>query len=194
MRITLARHYTVDFRFQRFGNAAAFNCDMGAYDEAGILFPVPARHRRDWTACFTSTLNRAIETGRHLFDGPIRSTPLIDEVPMRAFCATNIPLPLFVWAVAARLQWYFQSRRQIEIRRDTIRRAEAFYTRFCVTQPAPSRLLVVSHAFFLYVFRKVLHARGFQGPRFLKMKNGQMIDYEGPVGLGENKSERRPRR
>lgn len=74
-----------------------------------------------------SSLNRSRDTARKLFgERHFRKTELIDEVPLKSGFDSARKMPLWFWNVLGRVQWAFNSSRQIERRRQTRRRARRF--------------------------------------------------------------------
>lgn len=49
---------------------------------------------------------------------------IIGEVPLRSFMDTEKRLPLWMWNILGRVQWYIGSSRQLEKRNSTIQRAK----------------------------------------------------------------------
>ena len=174
MEVGLMRHYRVNHRFKRLSSAAGFDRDMEIYDRSGIILPGDKGPGKAWDRCYTSAMNRAVETGRHIFGSGIKISGLLNEVPMLAGFKTRMRVPLILWAIIARWQWLFESKRQAEGRRVTLSRAESFTSRLCEETREDARVLVVSHGFFLLILRRVLRRSGFRGRRFLKARNGHI--------------------
>jgi broad specificity phosphatase PhoE len=168
------RHYRVNHRFRRLSSAAGFDRDMEIYDRSDIIHPDAASADENWDHCYTSAMNRAVETGRHIFGSGIKISDLLNEVPMHAGFKTRMKVPLFLWAFIARCQWLIGSKRQVEGRRATLDRAESFALRLHKENRRGTRILVVSHGFFLLILRRTLHGYGFCGKRFYKARNGHI--------------------
>lgn len=177
MEIGLIRHFPVDYRFKRWSDSSAFDRDMDHYDKTGIIIPESRINPTGWDVCYCSTMSRAMKTAEILLGTGIIPTDLLREVPLRAGFHTRLRLPLALWALIGRIQWRLDCPSQPESREKTTARILDFYRKFCLTLGHQSRILVVTHGFFMVCFRKFLKKNGFSGPFFLKPGNGAIYRF-----------------
>ena len=177
MKIGLVRHFKV-IRSNTLKNltSAQFNKQMDNYDH----FPVKANNvnvnPNDWEICYASTLSRAYETAKTIYNGEIITSDLLIEVPLNAFMKTNIQLPSIVWHVGGRIAWLFSSNTQKENITTTKQRIDNFMK--IIEDSEPKNILVVSHGFFMKVFARQLKNRGFIGTIDFAPKNGKLYLFE----------------
>ncbi|VAX21182.1 hypothetical protein MNBD_IGNAVI01-2418 [hydrothermal vent metagenome] len=131
---------------------------------------------KDWDICYASTLNRACETAKTIYQGEIISTDLIIEVPLTAFMKTNIHFPSMVWHVGGRIAWLFSSNTQKEDISGTKQRISAFMK--IIEESGHKNILVVSHGFFMKVFAGQLKNQGFTGTIDFAPQNGKLYLFE----------------
>lgn len=175
MRVTLMRHFRVGYAWRRFCTAREFEDCVRGYDEADVV-PGEASLAHGYARAYASPLKRARRTLLAVRpDLPSETSDLLKEVPMAPFLGARIRLPVLVWRAMARLQWLLNARRQPETRRQTRARAEAFADGI---RRRGEDCLVVSHGFFLWTLSRVLLRAGFRGPRFLRLGNGERLDYD----------------
>ncbi|MDE5932823.1 MAG: histidine phosphatase family protein [Lachnospiraceae bacterium] len=95
------------------------------------------------------------------------------EVPLRSFAKLRFRLPLWVWNVAGRLQWFLGSRRQTESRSDTVKRAKEAIRQFAEEDDC----VVVTHGFFMKTFLGQMKKAGYvlEGDRALGFDNLHMV-------------------
>lgn len=87
---------------------------------------------------------------------------------------TKKRLPLWIWNVLGRLQWYIGSARQLEKRKDTLQRANKAID---LCESEKDDCVLVTHGFFMKTLIAVLKKRGYMlvGNNQLEIKNLQMI-------------------
>jgi len=160
MKIIIIRHGKVDMQWRKWSTSKQFDTDCIQYDNAP-LYPISERMDQEgkWGDIYISTLKRSRETAEALFGRNIWiETELLNEVPLTSFCDSKVSLPLWVWNIVGRLQWFLQSKRQIELKRDTQKRADKLIetilqkNRDCV---------LVSHGFFMKTLIQELKRYGF---------------------------------
>lgn len=127
---------------------------------------------------YVSKLLRSKNTAKSLF--PNREyceMPEIGEVPLKSFMDTQRRLPLWMWNVLGRMQWYIGSARQLEKRNATIQRANKAID---LCEGEKEDCILITHGFFMKTFVTVLKKRGYMisGDNSLKVKNLQMIQAE----------------
>ena len=66
---------------------------------------------------YTGTSRACMQTAEILFErtGPIEATPLLDDVPIRAFRDTGRALPLWLWEAMIRLRLWLRFRQKTAI-------------------------------------------------------------------------------
>lgn len=84
---------------------------------------------------------------------------IIGEVPLRSFMDTEKRLPLWMWNILGRVQWYIGSSRQLEKRNSTIQRANKVID-LCESQNKDC--ILVTHGFFMKTLIRVLKNRKYQ--------------------------------
>lgn len=177
MSIIVIRHGKVDMRWPRWCNAEEFGNACRLYDEADIM-PIHAETKEHVTGkVYISTQGRSLKTAEALL-GAREYTQMsgLCEVPLRSFARLRFRLPLWVWNVAGRLQWYFGSERQEESRSDTIRRAGAVIEQI----EKEEECVVVTHGFFMKTFLGQLKKAGYalEGDRAFGFDNLHMVRAE----------------
>lgn len=127
----------------------------------GNIAPYTGRKTNaDGYKIYTGTSTAAVQTAEALFSFSElpEKTPLLDEIPLRAFRDGSKPLPLWLWKALARAQWRLGARRQPETRRDSIRRARQ------AIELAESRgrdCVLITPPFFLRVLAGELERAGY---------------------------------
>ncbi len=160
MKIILIRQAETDMPWAERCDAAGFEQAL-RQELACHIVPVSVR-KGDASAyrVFTGTSPASAETAELLFDlknPPVR-TPLLDDVPLRAFQDTQaLHTPRF-WLTAARAQWTLGSARQPETRRQTERRAGEFVD---MLEKDEFDSVVVCRGLTMTALKSVLRRRGY---------------------------------
>ena len=176
MRVTVIRHGKVNHIWKKSCASAEFDEECRLYDEAPIesdqLTPDTSNHES--AIIYISTLPRTRQTAEQLFGKrDFHATDLINEVPMRSAFDSPKRFPLWFWNASARLQWFCNSRRQSETRRDTRVRAEDFVRQLIA---ADKDCILVTHGFFMHTLIAVMKQHGFTADNtHLNYKNGEAI-------------------
>jgi broad specificity phosphatase PhoE len=173
MIIGLVRHHPVNFKLKKWSDSNTFNQNMESYNSAGIIPITPDHDFEQWDYCYTSTMKRALKTAKIIYTGQFIPTDLLREVPLKAGFQTRLKIPIFLWALVGRLQWLFKAKTQPENREMSTHRAREFIHQHCISHPRSTRILVVSHGFFMTCLRRELLKLGFSGPLLLHVKNGK---------------------
>lgn len=126
----------------------------------------------DWDICYCSTIKRAIVTANHIYNGEIKYSDLIIEVPVAPFTNKNIKLPSFIWHLGGRIAWHKNHPSQPEGRRDTIKRIKLFMN--AIEENQHKKILVVTHGFFMRIFSDYLLKNGFKGKIDFRPENGKL--------------------
>lgn len=186
MKIGLARHFRIPHdRFQRL-DGPGFDGWAKWYDAIQVEpveVPLAGRAGEMWDHCYCSDLPRAHFTARHLFQGPIQTTPLLQEVPFSGFLPRRMRLPLLLWQATSRLGWYLEHASQSENRTQTLARIAAFLAMLKARHGAEDRILIVSHGFYMQFLRKALLREGFRGQVPMRPRGGIIYPFEKPCLL-----------
>ena len=173
MIVTVIRHGKVNHTWKKWCTSSGFDEQCRLYDSAPIE-KMARNKERHVSKVYISTLDRSLQTAKMLLgDMEFCSTNQIIEVPLRSAFDTGLKLPLWLWNVAGRLQWYFNSNRQLETRRQTIQRADSFVQDLL---KADEDCTLVTHGFFMHTLISVLGQYGFRADKTsLQYKNGEAI-------------------
>lgn len=158
MKITLIRHGKVNMRWKKWYTSKQFDEDCANYDDASIV-PVDVKADSSTATVYISTLKRSRETAEQLFGKKaFVETKLLNEVPLKSFCDCGIWLPLWIWNVGGRLQWLWQSKRQVEGQVATQKRAKKLIKKLLEEN---QDCVLISHGFFMRTLLKELKKQGF---------------------------------
>ena len=141
-------------------DAASFECaietERGCSAVGGSVRRIDASAYR----VYTGTSRACMQTAEILFErtGPIEATPLLADVPIRAFRDTGKALPLWLWDAMGEAQWRADSRRQGETRYQTERRVEKLADRL---EAESKDCIVICRGLTLAALKTVLRRRGF---------------------------------
>ena len=173
MKLVFIRHAKVDMTWEKEYDAAGWEQANRDYNEAPIR-PVPERwdpesyfgHRH--YRLYVSALPRTRATAEGLLGPEIfqasftAATPLLNEVPNRAFCNLKRKIAKPLWVAAGRVQWFLNIRHQTETRRETRARAEQVAR---MLEEGGEDAILVVHEFYLYTLESVFRAHGFRVQR-----------------------------
>jgi broad specificity phosphatase PhoE len=183
MIIGLVRHFPVNFKFAKLSNSDTFNQNMESYDSEDIISIATDHDFKQWDHCFTSTMKRALATSKIIGTNSCVQTDLLREVPLTAGFKIGFKIPVFMWALIARLQWLFKTGPQPENRKMSLARARKFIQQHCLSASPSARILVITHGFFMTCLRWELRKLGFSGPLLIHVKNGKLYTFEKRVIL-----------
>ncbi|MCR4807447.1 MAG: histidine phosphatase family protein [Lachnospiraceae bacterium] len=174
MIAVVLRHAEVDFAWSRSCTSGGFDLDCSGYDSAPIRETAYNIPRTGYEKIYISELSRSRDTADRLFpDGEFIRSGLINEVPLRSCFDTKMKLPLWFWNLNGRLQWFINSQRQAEGRRQTEERARQFIT---MISKENSDCVVVTHGFFMHTFLREMKKAGFRiDNSSVKYKNGEYV-------------------
>ncbi len=166
MKLYIIRHAKVLMKWSRMSDSCVFDEECDEYDNSPIdtskIIPADISVKR----VYCSESRRSRETARFLM--PDRSYSIsdkINEVPLKSFAGVKFKLPLFVWNILGRVQWFFNISRQKESRKQTINRANLFGEQLISEN---ENALIVTHGFFMRTLVACLKKQGFH---VLKSKN-----------------------
>ncbi|MBQ2407039.1 MAG: histidine phosphatase family protein [Lachnospiraceae bacterium] len=175
MRITIIRHGKVNMEWPKKCSSIDFDMACAEYDRSDLeginITPIC----EDADKIYVSTLPRSVHTAEILFPNrKYYEMPEIGEVPLRSFMDTEKRLPLWMWNILGRVQWYIGSSRQLEKRNSTIQRANKVID-LCESQNKDC--ILVTHGFFMKTLIRVLKKRKYQlsGNNQFTIKNLQLI-------------------
>ena len=174
MKIVLIRHAKVDFDWRKWCSARQFDQDCEGYDEAPVLPGSYDLPKEEINQIYVSSLQRTKDTARQIFgDKETTSLELIDEVPLSASINLRNKMPLSFWNVTGRLQWWLNSGKQKEGRKQTFLRAALFVDMLVARN---EDCAVVTHGFFMHTLLSALKRQGFHiGETSIHYGNGQCI-------------------
>lgn len=158
MKVCLIRHAKVAMEWPKKCNSVEFDNACMEYDEAGILEVNSADTDDSYKRIYVSNMYRSRETANRLFPGWDCSEIEVEEVPLKSFADCSLRLPLWIWNITGRLQWYANSKRQSENRRSTTERCKrVIHELECRNE----NCIIVSHGFFMRTFIKCLKKQGY---------------------------------
>ena len=175
LKIMIVRHGKVNMKWPKMCSSEDFDKACAEYDRSDLesINIIPLDEQAD--RVYVSKLLRSANTARILFPNKEYYEVLeIGEVPLKSFMDTKKRLPLWIWNVLGRLQWYIGSARQLEKRKDTLQRANKAID-LCESEKGDC--VLVTHGFFMKTLIAVLKKRGYMlvGNNQLEIKNLQMI-------------------
>ncbi len=175
MRIIIVRHGKVNMKWPKKCSSDEFDKACAQYDKSDLesinINPLDKQTDR----IYVSKLSRSADTAKILFPNKEYSVmPEIGEVPLKSFMDTTKRIPLWIWNILGRLQWYIGSNRQLEKRTDTIQRANIVID---LCESKKEDCILITHGFFMKTLIGVLKKRGYVliGNNQLEIKNLQMI-------------------
>lgn len=174
MEIIIIRHGKVDYVWKKWSTSEQFNYDCQMYDMAPISpisYSIP---KIKFCRIYVSSLPRSKDTAYQIWgDTEYISSGFIDEVPLSASVNTNMKMPLFFWNITGRLQWWFNSDRQRESRKETYLRAEKFVN---LLVEKNENCVVVTHGFYMHSLIAVMKEKDFKVKnKSLHYSNGECI-------------------
>ena len=176
MRLGLIRHFKVITNEKYFLNSEEFSSAMEKYDAAPVMKNGLVIESDEWDICYCSTLPRAVSTAESIYNGKIIKSELLIEVPISPFTTKNLKLPSFVWHIASRIAWYKSHGSQKESIHGTKGRIRKFYE--ILEKSGFSRVLIVSHGYFLRMFYEEMKKEGFVGQVDVNILNGKLYVIE----------------
>lgn len=173
MKVVLLRHGEVDMQWNKKYSSAEFDRACRNYDTSPIKEiskEFKLKNKYNEAKIYISTLPRTKETAVKVFGENIfYKSELLNEVPLKSFIDTGSKLPLGIWNVMGRLQWFFNNSRQRETKQETEERAKKA---ILMLEENNEDCYVVTHGFYLKVLLKELEKEGFKiDKRRIKLKN-----------------------
>ena len=174
MRVVIIRHAEVDFCWSRRCASELFDSECRKYD----LFPIKNVSykipKNVYRKIYVSEYSRSQDTAKKLFpNGEYFESGLINEVPLKSSFYTKVNMPLWFWNLTGRLQWFVNSGKQVEGRRQTRERAKEFVE---MIGNDDMDVAVVTHGFFMHTLLKEMKKVGFKMTgASVKFKNGEYV-------------------
>ena len=160
MKIILVQQAAADMEWDTKYDSASF--ERAAEAERGCAAAAVSARRSSASAyrVYTGTSRASAETAELLFetDAPAEATPLLDDVPVRAFRDSVKPLPLWLWRAMAEAQWRSGSSRQPETKKETERRVGQLADRL---EAEERDCIVICRGLTMTALKSVLRRRGF---------------------------------
>lgn len=173
MTIGLLRHFKVKVKPHRiFQTPNQFTHSLISYDNAPIQECKINLGNINWDICYSSTLLRAVETAKSIYNEEIIQLNLLNEVPMNPVINYPILLPSFFWRLSARIAWHKSGKSQIEKKPGTEKRITKFIS--LVEASSHKNILVVTHGFFMFHLARALLATGYSGKVDPIPENGKL--------------------
>ena len=174
MKIIIIRHGKVNYSWNKWYTSEEYDQACGEYDEAPIVeerYKVPDI---EYKSIIISGLPRTRETVEFLHvNAKLKSTDLINEVPLKSSRDTKFKLPLWYWNISGRLQWFLNNPRQDESRIETRKRARRFAK---ILIKENKDCLVVTHGFYMHTLVSEMKKMGFKiGRTHSNYKNGEYV-------------------
>lgn len=177
MKITIIRHGKVNMKWSKKYTSRTFDNACQEYDLAHIE-RIDNPYVTDCSNIYISNFLRSFETAQALFiSKEFMELEDIGEVPLRSFADLGIQLPLWIWNVIGRMQWYFNINRQKESRYITIKRADRVIAQL---EKRKADCVLVTHGFFMKTLISRLKKAGYsiKGQTVLGFSNLQMVTAE----------------
>ncbi len=161
MKILMIRHGKVDFQWERKYTPEEYDRACRSYDEADILPVDHVQETGDYERIYVSSKKRSILTAQQMFPSASRSmiiqTPLLDEVPIRAYTAQEKQRSKWMYDVHGRLQWRLgNGKRQDETYDHTRKRADEL---IALLEEKNENAILITHGFFMNVLISRLKKR-----------------------------------
>ena len=123
---------------------------------------------------YVSTLPRSRDTAIEIFGNKdFICTELVSEVPLGSSFDCRMELPLWFWNITGRVQWFLNSNRQAESRKETKARASKFVE---LLNNDDCESVVVTHGFYMHTLVKEMQKAGFRISKSMRnYKNGDYV-------------------
>jgi broad specificity phosphatase PhoE len=174
LKVVIIRHSKVDFVWSKRCTSKEFDSECDVYDSSPIKETVNIQLLSGYKRIYISELSRSRETAERLYpNGEYTKSGFINEVPLRSSFDTKICVPLWLWNISGRLQWFINSKRQPEGRKQTIERARRSVEMICRNN---EDCAVITHGFFMHILIKEMRKAGFRtNNQSVKYKNGDCV-------------------
>lgn len=172
MNVILIRHYKVNIEKKSGLNSDEYNQYCEDYNIRDIIEQVPPELPQ--YRLYSSKMSRAKKTAE-LATGRIPEVlEGVYEPTFKSYKDTEKNLPFWFWELMARLQWFFNNKRQKEIKKDTYYRLSEAADKIINRN---EDCIIVMHSFVMRIFSRILIKRGFKGKKIMMAKNGESYFY-----------------
>lgn len=175
MKIYIIRHAKVNMKWPKQCNSNEFDTACMIYNRSDIKKINNANINISNDNIYVSGMKRSIRTAQILFPtSKYHIVSSISEVPLKSFTDTNSSFPLWLWNIIGRVQWFFNSSRQDEKRKDTILRAKKIIIQL---ENRDEDCVLVTHGFYMKTLLQVLKNKGYNvhGNKLFKFSNLQIV-------------------
>ena len=174
MRAVIIRHAEVDYCWIRRCTSEVLDSQCRKYDISPIRNGTYNIPQPVYQKIYVSELSRSHDTAKILFpNGKYSESRLINEVPLKSCYDTKLEMPLWFWSLVGRLQWFINSKRQVESRRQTRERAREFAE---LIGNDGMDIAVVTHGFYMHTLLREMKKMGFRMTgSSVKYKNGEYV-------------------
>ncbi|MEW8216998.1 MAG: histidine phosphatase family protein [Candidatus Thiodiazotropha taylori] len=182
MRITLLRHGSPDFEWQRKVRGSEFKVLEQEYDNATIndrppMDSVEQASHHLFVVC--SDLNRSVDSAAALGVERIDlSERLFREMNLPYFDKVSVKLPLEIWVIVLRTLWFMGFSKNSESYRAARSRAKVAAERLIELASEHRSVLLVGHGFINHYIAKELVGKGWIGPSSPGRKYWEYGTYE----------------
>jgi broad specificity phosphatase PhoE len=176
MKILLIRHLKVISKRAPFLTAKQFDDDRILYDKAEIEATQFKIKTEDYPVCYVSTVKRAVETAKMIYEGKYILSEDLVEVRNAGVFLKMSSLPAFFRSLIGRLAWYFNYSKMPETRIQSEARAKIFVAEMLSLEN--KNTLIITHGFYMHCLKRELRKHGFRGKVSLFPKNGHPYVFE----------------
>ena len=139
-------------------DSVAYDRACSEYDSSNIVQAGLNESDIECASIYVSKLNRSWETAGILFPDREYIEANIGEVPLKSYKDSSSLKPLWVWNFLGRFQWYFNNRRQDEVKAETVARCEQVINKLSAKG---DDCVLVTHGFFMRTLVKCLKKQGY---------------------------------
>jgi len=176
IRIGLMRHFPVEQRLPSgWKTAAELHRWRQQYDASPAILGRADLGAIQWTQCISSDVERAVETAKAVFRGPVEQTARLREPDFAQFRTGDLRLPVWIWRWILRFSWATGHKSQRACRDEFRRRVVAMAD---LLEAKSGDILVVSHAGMMAYLSAEFRRRGFGGPKLRIPKHATLYVYE----------------
>lgn len=182
MKIIMIRHGKVNMEWDSSYDSEGFDEAQRRYDISPLNDFGGKVAKAEGYKVYISDLSRTYDTALQIFGGEeglakcieLVKTPLLNEVPKRSYKDTKSKHAKGWWTMRSRIQWFFNSSRQPETKKDTKIRAKKAAD---LIEQGNADAVVISHEFFLYSLKGEFEKRGYviERSEMFRIKNWERI-------------------
>ena len=174
MKVIIIRHGPVAYDWERTYSSCEFDKACTQYDKAPIMrmsYDIPVFNLK---RVYVSTLPRSRDTAIEIFGNKdFICTELVSEVPLGSSFDCRMELPLWFWNITGRVQWFLNSNRQAESRKETKARASKFVE---LLNNDDCESVVVTPGFYMHTLGREVRTAGFRISKSMRnYKNGDYV-------------------